>query len=347
VKSPLPLLIGATLAWSCVAPSGPVSPPAVGAHSASVALAPHAVPPAVPSAASASVPAPPPFPVASATASIAAPSSIGEGHVPPGNEVAEDPDPWCPLEAETLAGPICAFVPEELPEGDRTLVVFLHGVTNVGSGWQLATIRGMVRYAKQYGFGLIAPRGVRRAASEGKDEAYAWPNAALSQQHTEGAVLQSWEAARTTLETRAGKKFDRVLVVGFSSGAYYASSLALRGKRAADGYAVFAGGAAPYSKGMIAAVEQRAPIFIGYGLKDKAAVKDARKLAAALRAARWKHREVSVPKVGHTITTSEFRDAIAWLRANTPVTTFSSDKRAGKEPSPTTRPKRKRRNGSH
>jgi len=260
---------------------------------------------------------------------------------------AEDPDPWCPQEAETLAGPICAYVPEELPEGDRTLVVFLHGVTNVGSGWQLATIRGMVRYAKQYGFGLIAPRGVRRAASEGKDEAYAWPNAALSQQQTEAAVLQSWGEARTTLEARSGKKFDRVFVIGFSSGAYYASSLALRGKRAADGYAVFAGGAAPYSKGMIAAVEPRAPIFIGYGLKDKAAVKDARKLAAALRAARWKHREVSVPKVGHTITTTEFRDAIAWLRANTPMTASSPDPRGGKAPSPTTKPKRKRRNGGH
>jgi len=294
----LPLFVlSAAAALSCsAAPERPaLAPPSPPATSVAVVTAPSPPPPA----AIAAEPPPPEAPPA--------PESPAESEAP-----AEEA--WCPADVETLPGPICASVPDTLPEeGPRTLVIFLHGVTNVGSGWQLATIRGMANYGKEFKFALIAPRGILREASEDKDAAYAWPNAALSRQQTESDVLKSWADARTTLETRAGKKFDRVFVFGFSSGAYYASSLALRGKPVADGFAVFAGGGAPYSQAMLANVRHRPPVFVGYGLKDKSAIKDARKLAAALRAARWKHREMAVPKAGHTITTAEFREAITWL----------------------------------
>lgn len=282
---------------------------------------------------------PPPSPLASASASSAnaesPPSEAPSGSQSAGASASSQEDAWCPAEVETLPGPICASVPENLPEeGPRTLVVFLHGVTNVGSGWQLATIRGMANYAREYKFALIAPRGVLREASEDKDAAYAWPNAALSRQQTEAGVLKSWADARATLEARTGKKFDRVFVFGFSSGAYYASSLALRGKPVADGFAVFAGGGAPYSQAMLANVRHRPPVFVGYGLKDKSAIKDARKLAAALRAVRWKHREMAVPKAGHTITTAEFREAITWLGKNAASAPVPAETAATGEPTP-------------
>ena len=63
-------------------------------------------------------------------------------------------------------------------------------------------------------------------------------------------------------------------------------------------------------------VRLRPPIFVGYGLKDKSALKDCKKLAAALRALRWKHREMAVPNAGHTITDAQLREAIAFLRRN-------------------------------
>jgi predicted esterase len=143
---------------------------------------------------------------------------------------------------------------------------------------------------------------------------WAWPTSANAQHQHEAEVIEEWMAARRTLEDRAGRKFDKVFVFGFSSGAYYASSLALRGRLPVDGYAVFAGGAAPYPRTMMTNVRIRPPIFVGYGLKDKSAIRDARKLAAALRMLRWRHREMAVPRAGHTITDAELREAIGYLR---------------------------------
>jgi predicted esterase len=169
---------------------------------------------------------------------------------------------------------------------------------------------------KRLGFAMIAPRGRRGVARSEMKDYWAWPTSSAAQQQCEADVIQEWMEARRILEERAGKKFDKVYVFGFSSGAYYASSLALRGRLPVDGYAVFAGGAAPYTKPMMSHVRLRPPIFVGYGLKDKSALKDCRKLAAALRALRWKHKEMAVPRAGHTITDGELREAITFLRRN-------------------------------
>ena len=73
-----------------------------------------------------------------ALADAAAPDADAAPDAEQNNEEA-----WCPEGIETLPGPICAVVPDEV-QSDRspTLVIFLHGVTNVGSGWQIALIKG-------------------------------------------------------------------------------------------------------------------------------------------------------------------------------------------------------------
>jgi len=229
----------------------------------------------------------------------------------------EPDDPWCPEGVETLAGSVCAVVPDSLPESvPRTLVIFLHGVVQPGSGWQHNPIRGMGAAAKRLGFVLLAPRGRRGVARAEMNDYWAWPTGSAGQQRYESEVIEEWMAARRALEERSGEKFGKVYVFGFSSGAYYASSLALRGRLPIDGYAVFAGGAAPYSRPMMSHVRLRPPMFVGYGLKDRSALKDCKKLAAALRALRWKHREMAVAKAGHTITDAQLREAIAFLRRN-------------------------------
>lgn len=222
---------------------------------------------------------------------------------------------WCPEGVEVLPGPICAAVPDSVAQdASPTLVIFLHGVTNVGSGWQLGLIQGMSRYAQHQHFALLAPRAPRHTSADGKDDVYAWRTAGLGSAG-EDALLQSWADARDVLEQRMGRRFERVFVMGFSSGAYYVSSLALRGRLPVDGYAAFAGGSAPFSRSMIAHVAPRVPIFVGYGLRDKAGSHDARGLVSALRSAHWKFREMAVRHAGHTITTSQFTTALAFLRA--------------------------------
>lgn len=229
--------------------------------------------------------------------------------------LADDELPWCPEEIETLPGPICAVVPEDV-KTDRspTLVIFLHGVTNVGSGWQIGLIKGMANYAKHQHFALLAPRAPRQPPVEGKPDMYAWRTSSLSE-GGEQALLDGWKTARAQLESRIGRPFAKVFVMGFSSGAYYVSSLALRGRLDVDGYAAFAGGSAPYSPGMIGRVDKRVPIFVGYGLRDRAGSRDARGLVSALRRARWEHQVMALRRAGHTITTRQFTAALAYLRA--------------------------------
>jgi len=228
-------------------------------------------------------------------------------------DAGEPEDVWCPAGVEMLPGTICAVLPDRVrSDPEPTLVIFLHGVTDVGSGWQIALIQGMSRYAEHQNFALLAPRAPRQPARNGQAEAYAWRTSNLSP-GGEDALLDSWTAAKTTLESRTGRPFKQVFVMGFSSGAYYASSLALRGRLPVDGYAVFAGGSAPYSKAMVSRVKARVPIFVGYGTKDRAGSRDARGLVAALRAVKWKHRAMAV-SAGHTITTRQFTSALAYLR---------------------------------
>lgn len=218
----------------------------------------------------------------------------------------EDAPPWCAPELETLAGDVC-FHAEPARDEKRTLVIFLHGLVQEGSDWQHAQQRGIVRGAKRLGFSVLAPRG-RAGLNEKSPDMIAWPTSAHARAH-EDALLAQWSQARAIVEARE-RAFDEVFVVGFSNGAYYASSLAMRGRLEVDGYAVFAGGMA---YGASADEARRAPIFVGVCSKDSTA-DHARALERALKKAGWPHRAES-RKVGHAMADAHLDHALAYLRA--------------------------------
>jgi len=190
--------------------------------------------------------------------------------------------PWCAPELEALPGDACVFDGARAG-APRTLVVFLHGIIEPGTMWQHAQQRGIVAAAKRAGFVALMPKG-------------------------------RWTAARKTLEARAGRRFDEVMVVGFSNGAYYTTSLALRGRLAdVDGYAAFAGGGAAYLRAAAKAAKARAPFFLGIATHDKTTVNDARALAKMLHEVKWPARVEEKP-VGHAIPDGSLDRAIAWIR---------------------------------
>jgi predicted esterase len=279
-------------------------------------------------------------------------ATIEEGDADSGRSEGgvEAQEAWCPDGIETLPGPICAVLPDDVRDDTApTLVIFLHGVTVVGSGWQIALIQGLERYARHQHFALLAPRAPRNLSKDEKAEVYAWRTSRLGAEG-EAALLDGWMQAKATLEQRMGRPFAKVFVMGFSSGAYYVSSLALRGRLQVDGYAAFAGGSAPVSRSALSHVSPRVPIFVGYGLKDRAGSRDARGLVGALRAARWKYREMAVAKAGHTITTGQFTGALAFLRDQPPPEPLQPDPPARAQqnkrhptPSPPVRKSTKRR----
>lgn len=231
---------------------------------------------------------------------------------------AEAPRPWCAPELEALTDTVCAYEPateaaDGSQRGPRTLVIFLHGLVKRDSDWAWGQQRLMARMAKTHGISALMPRG-RPAFGPGRDpDVLAWPTAQELQKDHEAGLLQEWAAARAEFERRSGP-FQRVLVFGFSNGAYYATSLALRGKLTIDGYGVFAGGSGgKYSRLLAKQSAERVPIFVGYGTKDKAR-RDPRGLVTMLKSLGWPHRS-KVERIGHTVSDAQIRAALAFLKA--------------------------------
>lgn len=219
---------------------------------------------------------------------------------------------WCAPELAALGEGTCFFAPEvRKPESPRVLVIFLHGLVGEGSSWQWEQQRLVVRTAEAYGLSALMPRG-RLGIGPGRDSAVrAWPNSKEAQRAVEAEVLAEISEARRAVELQRGR-FDKVLVFGFSNGAYYAASLALRGKLQVDGYGVFAGGSGNgYDAILAASTERRVPIFVGYGTRDPDHRRQ-KELVVLLRKQGWQHR-AKAAKVGHTVTDDQIRGALAFL----------------------------------
>ncbi|MGK3985747.1 hypothetical protein WME99_22055 [Sorangium sp. So ce136] len=292
MRSPaIVLSLAALLAAGAPASAAPAPTPA----------APAAAPtPAAPAAAPASPPA----------AATAAPAS------PPAAPAAG----WCAPELISLPGDVCAALPAKEAPGPRVLVIFLHGVVQPDSGWQWAQQRGAARAGARRGVAVLMPRGRRgigpravpRSASSMEDW-WCWPTSAAAQAAHEDALLAEWDTARAELERRAGGRFERVLVFGFSNGAYYATSLAMRGRLQVDGYAAFAGGSgARHLERSGAQTKLRVPVFVGWGGKDPAH-KDQVALARMLRRLKWPSKSLGKPRAGHAMTDDQVDEALDFL----------------------------------
>jgi predicted esterase len=215
---------------------------------------------------------------------------------------------WCAPETEALAGDVCHV---DHNEGDRrTLVIFLHGVVPHASTWQWTQQRAILRESRFFHFAAIMPRAP--AVGPHGAAGYAWPGAS-SDDDDDRARIASWREAQRLLEARAGRPFDEVFIVGFSSGAYYATSLALHDRARVDGYVLLAGGSAPSS----AAIESahRAPIFVGVSSKDRATSPAARALGRWLGDHDWPHKVDEEP-VGHMVSDLHVVRAMAYLRSH-------------------------------
>lgn len=228
-------------------------------------------------------------------------------------EAAESKDEaWCQKDLETLEHHVCAFVPKD--DASDTLVIFLHGVVKSESGWQYNQQLALVRAAKVNHFDLLAPRGRRGIGPKDMEDWWTWPTRSSAQKTLEPELFDEWREARKALEERRGKPYDKLIIVGFSNGAYYASSLVLRDAFEADGYGVFAGGGANYLEATAKRIKHRPPVYVGWGLKDKSAKKDAAGFAKLLKRLGWKHRAKARPKVGHTMTDAGLKEAMSFLR---------------------------------
>jgi predicted esterase len=227
-----------------------------------------------------------------------------------GEPTAKAPPAWCAPELESLPGDVCWF---EGPGagGKRTLVLFLHGLIKPDSTWQWGQQRGIVRQAKRFGFSVLAPRG-RRGVGPGGMTSVAWPSPAALK--VEPALIEEWTRARRAIDTRRGKPFEETFLLGYSNGAYYGSSLALRERLDIDGYALIAGGSSTAElRNAAQTAKRRVPIFVGIAMGDKSSSGDSRGFGALLGAVGWPHK-IHASSAGHEVADRQVERALAYLR---------------------------------
>jgi len=235
---------------------------------------------------------------------------------------------WCAPGTSTLADGMCYFEPppqkESTGEGTapseppNTLIVFLHSLVRTDSDWQYEQQRLMLRTASAMNVALLMPRG-RAGIGPGRDpRTLAWPGSPQTQELYEEAVLAEWDRARTSVEAKRGQRFSRLLIFGFSNGAYYATTLAVRKRYPADGYGLFAGGSgSKYNRLLASRSGAKVPVFVGYGTKDPAHA-DMQSLARMLGDLGWPH-QVKAANIGHWVSDAQLQAAIRFLIHSTPL----------------------------
>ena len=112
------------------------------------------------------------------------PSESKPSEPPPALSDAEPAPPpskqaWCASELTTLTNGVCYFAPDKPapkegePTPKRTVVIFLHGLTEEGHGWEHTMQKGMMLYAKKHQFSLLVPRGRNGVGPDRKDSVIA------------------------------------------------------------------------------------------------------------------------------------------------------------------------------
>jgi predicted esterase len=230
--------------------------------------------------------------------------------VPAGARAAQtSPSPpspaWCAPEVDELSEGVC-HIDGGARAGWRTLVIFLHGAIAKDTTWQWTQERALLRQAKQSGFEAIFPRAPLTGG------AYLWPGTVPKKDGVEQELIDGWFRAKKQLEEKSGRAYDEVFVMGFSSGAYFVSSLAQRARVEADGYAVYAGAGVVWAPGIDARLQP--PVFIGVCGEDERTAPDSRSFGASLAARGWAHR-VDERKIGHMFGDVHVAHAVAYLRA--------------------------------
>ena len=211
---------------------------------------------------------------------------------------------WCAPEVNELSDHVCYADGGTPADGRKTLVIYLHGALSQKNGFAWLQQRAMQLHAKKHGFTVLMP------TSPSDGVGFVWPTSTTARKEQEATVIAGIKKAKAALEKKVGHTFEETFVVGFSSGAYYGSSLAVRGALDVDGYILLAGGTPNVSE---ASSTKRAPIFVGVSAADPQTASHSRSLAGSLATIKWPSK-VEERNAGHMVDWTFMAHGIEWLR---------------------------------
>ncbi|MDB4947067.1 MAG: hypothetical protein JWP97_6601 [Labilithrix sp.] len=219
------------------------------------------------------------------------------------------PKPWCGPDVTELSDHVCLADGGADESGRHTLVIYLHGALAMTPGFQYVQQNAMALHAKRHHFTVVMPT----APSDGVG--YVWPTSQTAQKEQEPAIFAAIARARADAARRVGHGFDETFVVGFSSGAYFGSSVAVRSALDVDGYIILAGGSSwtrPENAGDRSS--RRAPVFVGVSAADPQTAAHSRAFGGSLASMGWPVK-VEERNAGHMVDWTFMAHGISWLRA--------------------------------
>lgn len=199
---------------------------------------------------------------------------------------------WCIDRVRTLEQGACYVLPAKR---SSDLLVYLHGIVPpTPSSVQKTNFQTVVANASERaGVVALIPRGNVGLAPKGHEKWWGWPTTGPSYRRLGPELVERIRTQRKHLEDVVGVTFSRVMVAGSSSGAYFATAIALHGAMdEAHGFGAMSGGAG-YRTEELATLRPR-PFYVGFGSHDSVAG-SARALGKLLTDAGWPVRVAAHP----------------------------------------------------
>jgi predicted esterase len=201
---------------------------------------------------------------------------------------------FCIEAVHALDSEACYVLPDA---PTRELLLYLHGIVPPAKvSAQKTNFETVVANAsRRAGVAALMPRGERGLAPKGRSDWWGWPTSLGSYAELAPKLVARFEEQRSKLEALTGRRFERLYIAGSSSGAYFATLLALNGHVSADAFGAMSGGSAAPGADFSRASPTR--FYIGYGRHDTVGPA-AELLGSRLRSAGWAVR-VSAHPVSH------------------------------------------------
>src|SRR4051812_12797201 len=172
---------------------------------------------------------------------------------------------WCVDGLNALDETSCYVLPDA---PSRTLLIYLHGIVPPAKQSPEKTrVQSIIANAsRRAGIVALIPRGKEGFAPRGRESWVGWPTTQAAYREHAAAFVATFLDERKKLEQIIGASFSRVYVAGSSSGAYFATRLALNGGLEADGFGAMSGGSGADLRDIEGAPK---PFYIGYGQYDR------------------------------------------------------------------------------
>jgi hypothetical protein len=211
---------------------------------------------------------------------------------------------WCASGLEPIAGGGCWSAPKT---ENPPVVIYLHGrYDEPATPQEMERQARVARRANARGFAVVAFRSPKGACGHAELASwYCWPSNPDTA-NVGPAVVAGWGSALAEINHRTTN--PKRFVMGFSSGAYFASIVAIRNLLPADAVAIVHGGAGE----IVRRTAKPTPLFVLGAYDDVVTMADILKLDASLNGVAWPHDSYARPG-GHFLTDGDIDASLTFF----------------------------------